>query len=246
MKCVGCGAQIDMDQQVCPYCGRVNDLALQRSMHLENLEERNRREGKEIVEKSRMEIFCRIHRWVNVGLAVAVVIAAVASFGFFYYYEYGFSFDKAKPGEIRALYEAKDFGELYYAMSKGDYFGEQDFVDCAQAALYWHTYISCQDHFARAYQQYVKEGTYDSYDLEQCVREGLTCYAYFNPDSSYAAEDVCWKNAEMTKDYQEKVTILLTGILQIPEEMLQDIRKDDDQRRQEIVDHVLEVLPNEE
>ena len=106
MKCVGCGAQIDMDQQVCPYCGRVNDLALQRSMHLENLEERNRREGKEIVEKSRMEIFCRVHRWVNVGLAVAVVIAAVASFGFFYYYEYGFSFDKAKPGEIRELYEA--------------------------------------------------------------------------------------------------------------------------------------------
>ena len=51
---------------------------------------------------------------------------------------------------------------------------------------------------------------------------------------------------ELSKEYQEKVRILMLGVLQIPEEMLEDLQPYDYDRKQQLVDYVLGVHPHEE
>lgn len=246
VKCVGCGAQLDAEQEICPYCGRVNEPARRRSYHLRSLEEQNRQEGREILKGHRFEIFCRVHRWVNIALAVAVLIAGVASFVTYLYSEAGYFRHKAGGDVIRTLYENGDYGELYIQMSNGDYFGDAKYIDCAQAALYYNYYKSCQIKFATAYEKYVAEGVYDRYALDWCVENAYSCCAYYHDFEKCTPEDPCYGNAERLREYQDRIELLMTGRLQIPEEMIDAIDMEYYSQRQELTAYVLGVLPNEE
>lgn len=245
MKCEGCGAQIDIDQRMCPYCGRINDTAVKRGEHLRSMEERNRREGEQIIKRSGLEIFCKIHKWVNVGLVVALVIACVASFSFYYIHEYGINRNDVSPEQLRECYENGDLESLYYLMSKGEYFGKDGYYGYAQAAFFWRDYMDCQNYFARSYEKYTKNGYYDSYWLQRSVECGYDCLTFYM-DSVYSDGKSDEKNMELSKEYQEKVRILMLGVLQIPKEMLEDLDPYDYDRKQQLVDYVLGVHPHEE
>ena len=144
---------------------------------------------------------------------------------------------------VKEYYEAAKLEELYYHMHENNIIGMEGYYDYSNIALLWHTYRECQLEFAFAYDGYLKNGKYSKWQLESCVDSGydvLTGYISYSYD-----ENLSPKNRELIKPYQEKVYMMFTGVLQIPEEMLVDLEPNDFEKLDALQEYVLEVLPNE-
>lgn len=241
MKCENCGAQVGLDVEKCPYCGTINKIALMREEKLEDLKDSNEEFEKKVLEDSREELHYRLHKRINLALfcllALLVIVGIVID-------EHGQNHVSEENDKlVKEYYEAAKLEELYYHMHENNIIGMEGYYDYSNIALLWHTYRECQLEFAFAYDGYLKNGKYSKWQLESCVDSGydvLTGYISYSYD-----ENLSPKNRELIKPYQEKVYMMFTGVLQIPEEMLVDLEPNDFEKLDALQEYVLEVLPNE-
>lgn len=238
MKCKGCGAILEMEQSVCPYCGMVNPVAAEQARYLNLLKRKNQNYRAEVLKESRTEILKRIHKRVNWILFGVLVIVTVLSFLLYGRQEYHQKSGTAE--QMEKYYREGDYRQLYLYMNDCNLYDPDKHYEYGQMALFFRTYQDCQDSFAEAYEDYLQTGRYSGYGLEKCIRNGydvLTAYV------SYVYEDVGEENRQKLLPYQEQVRILFAGSLKIPEEMLLDLQADDYECKRKLIAYVKEVLP---
>ena len=244
MKCVQCGAILKEEHLVCPYCGAINEEASGRKKEIDIIEKKNRALKKEILEKSKEEIYTKIHRRVNFVLTCVFVLMVLISFGTFMILEGNLFVPKGTEEEMIRYYEEGDFEKLYLCMSSGELFDPELRYEYSHMALLWDQYKSCQTYFGKAYQEYEKTGVYNGYYLECCIDYGCEV---LTGEFSYVYDEFPEINKEKAAPYREQVMILFTGILQIPEELIEEMYKEEYyyNRSDILTEYVLEVLPNE-
>lgn len=244
MKCIQCGAVLKADQLVCPYCGATNEEASSRKRELDSLEAKNISLKKEVLEKSKDEIRTKIHKRVNFVLLCVFIITVFISFGTYMIVEENLFGSKGTEEEMIRYYEEGDYENLYLCMSSGDLFDPELRYEYSHMALLWDKYKSCQIYFGKAYREYEKTGFYDGYYLERCVDYGCEV---LTGEFSYSYGEFPEANREGAAPYQEQVMILFTGVLQIPEELIEEMHQEEYyyNKADVLTEYVLEVLPNE-
>lgn len=242
MKCVNCGAQIGLDVEKCPFCGTVNNIAVVRKEGIEILKAENEKLEEAVLEASKKEMYYKLHKRINIILVAVMVLFCVAAL-IISQIEYDYVAPEDKK-MVYELYEKQDLEGLYNLMHEKDIFGKEGFYDYSYMALLWNNYQECQRWYAKAYDNYLANGKYDSYYLERCIETG--CEILTGYISSTYGKNLSEKNKEYLRPYQEKVMILFTGTFGIPEEMLEGLEHDDYDREDAIIEYVLEVLPNED
>lgn len=243
MKCVNCGAVLQPDQLLCPYCGAPNAQASDRQKELDAMEQKNRTLKREVLAGSKWEIIYKIHKRVNIVLFCIFALTMVISFGIFLLTEGHVLGHKGTETEMLRYYEEGDYEKLYLCMNSGELFDPEKNYDYSHIALLWRSYENCQLYFAEAFEEYEKTGLYSTYDLEQCIKEGCEV---LTGNCSYVYPALSATNQEKFAPYQEQVRILFTGALQIPEKMLEDLDTAETYKREDpLIEYVLEVLPNE-
>lgn len=241
MKCENCGAQIGLDVEKCPYCGTINQIAVVREEKLEDLKERNEEFEKKVLKDSKEELRYRLHKRINLALFLALAFLVIVG-SIIEEREQNYVSEE-NDRLVREYYEAGKLEELYYHMHENNIIGMEGYYDYSNIVLLWNAYQDCQIEFACAYDDYLKNGKYSTWQLESCVDKGydvLTGYISYTYD-----ENMSEQNKELIKPYQENVYMLFTGALQIPEEMLVDLEPYDYERQEALKEYVLEVLPNE-
>lgn len=243
MKCINCGALLEADQLVCPYCGTANHEAIDRKQELDMIEGENRKLKKEVLSKSKEEIGYKIHKRVNLVLLAVFVLVTVFSFVAYLFTEEQVWNRNGSEEDMVRYYEANDFENLYFCMSFADLFDPEKYPDYGHAALIWNDYMDCQVYFAKAYEEYEKTGYYDAWYLEKCIDYGCDV---LTGNLSYVYEELSEENKERLAPYQEQIYILFTGALQIPDELIEEMYEVEAYEHEEaLVEYVLEVLPNE-
>lgn len=238
MKCKSCGAILQMEQSVCPYCGISNPVAAEQARYLNLLKRKNQNYRARVLKESRPEILKRIHRrvnWILFGVLVLVTVLSFVLYGSKEYHQ-----ENGTAEQMEEYYREGDYRQLYLYMNDCNLYDPDKHYKYGQMALFFRTYQDCQDSFADAYENYLQTGRYSGYGLERCIQNGydlLTAYI------SYVYEDVGEENRQRLLPYQKQVWVLFTGNLRIPEEMLQNLEADDDARKQELIAYVKEVLP---
>lgn len=244
MKCLNCGAVLDADQLVCPYCGTINHEASGRKQELDVLEGENQALKKEVLSKSKEEVRYKIHKRVNLVLAGIFMLTTVISFVAFCITDEPIWNRKGTEEDMIRYYEAGDYENLYLCMSSGDLFDPEQYYDYGHIALIWNDYLNCQIYFGKAYEAYVDTGFYDSYYLERCIEYGCDV---LTGNLSYIYEELSEENKKRLAPCQEQIYILFTGALQIPEELIEEIYEIEEYKHADaLVEYVLEVLPHEE
>lgn len=244
MKCVGCGAVLEAEQMNCPYCGALNEEAFKRKQELEEMAKDNFALKRKILFSSKGEIYYKIHKRVNIALFCILFLALLVGSFTFLLLEGSVFGAKGTEEEMVRYYEADDLEGLYICMSTGNLFDPEKYYEYSHIALLWNDYAECQLHFAKAYEQYLKTCFYDAYYLERCIEYGCDV---LSGNISYTYPELSEKNKEKLTPYQEQVMILFTGVLKIPEELIEGIYTAEVYDRDEsLVKYVLEVLPNEE
>lgn len=243
MKCSNCGANISRSTIKCPYCGCDNSKAISDNKLLNHLRDLNRKEKKKIIREATPYIFYKNLKRINVILIIIFIFSFIAHFAINLIKGSFSFFDQCEYNVMKEYYDNNDFEALDHYLSENDGFDPESNYEFSQMAILYNSYISCQDNFARTYQEYITKGYYDTYYLERTVEEGLDVLIAC---PSWLYEDTTPNNAVKFKPYQDKIKILLTGILQIPEEMLKDLESNDYEHYDRIVNYVLGVLPNEE
>ena len=243
MKCVSCGAILEADQSICPYCGARNEEAIHRKERLDTLEKENRLLKKTVLWQEKETIAYKIHKRINLALVCIFLLSVVISLGVFLFTEGHLFGHRGTEEEMLRYYEEGDYESLYLCMSSGELFDPEKHYEYGHLALLWRSYQDCQTHFATAYESYVKTGLYDAYELERCIKDGC---AVLTGNLSTTYSQLSDANRERLAPYQEQIRILFTGALQLPEEMLADLEEQDPfYREKPLKDYVLEVLPNE-
>ena len=243
MKCNNCGALLDADQLVCPYCGRANQVAADRKKELDKIEKENRSLRKEVLSKSREQIRYKIHKRVNLALLAVFVLVVVFSFVAYLFTEEQVWNREGGEADMNRYYEAGDLENLYLCMNFADLYDPEKYPDYGHAALIWNDYMDCQIYFASAYEEYEKTGFYDAWALEKCIDCGCDV---LTGNLSYIYEELSEENKKKLTPYQEQVYILFTGALQIPEELIEEIYELEEYKHDEaLIEYVLEVLPND-
>lgn len=241
MKCENCGANISRKALKCPYCGWDNPVAVRDRKIIDSLHKKNLQKKHRIIKKSWPDIVYKIVKRVNISAAVLVLVLAVVSgfvSGAFHIF--------GRNGEyevMKTYYDNDDFVSLVQYMDIYKLYDSENNFEISQMALLYNMYENFQEDFSNAYEKYVNTGFYDSYNLKSTVKNGIDIILAY---PSYLYEETTANNLKKFRPYQEKVKMVLTGILKIPEEMLTDISYYDFDKYNQIEDYVLEVLPNEE
>ena len=241
MKCIHCGANIETDQKICPYCGTANPEAYKRERQLEEIQKKNEALTKQVLKDSGPQLLYKIHKRVNLALLVLLILVFAVSLGVYVAKESGEKHGGKK--DIIRFYEEGAWEDLYLCMRSWDYFGEEGYHEYSYMALLWDSYRSCQLYFGEAYEEYLSTGYYSTWQLRRCVKEGYEVLTgYISPLYDKPSE----QNLKNIQPYRDQIYILFTGMLQIPEEMLEDLDPKDGMGSNSLEEYVLEVLPNEE
>lgn len=243
MKCKHCGANIEADQKICPYCGTANPEAYLREWQLEEIQKKNKELARQVLKDSRPELLYKLHKRVNLALFILLILISVVSFGVYMAKESGKKY--GKKSDIPRLYEEGAWDEFALCMRSWDYSKEEEYHDYMHMASLWNCYRSCQIAFAQAYEGYLETGYYKKQYLRECVKYG---YMVLTGELSYlySHENLSEQNKKNLEPFREQVYILFTGILKIPENMLSDLDPEDYTEENTLFEYVLEVLPNED
>lgn len=236
MKCVNCGAELGLDVLKCPYCGTDNEVAQKRAQSLSKLQEHNEELEKKVIKESRAVIWYRLHKRINLALFLVGVIIFGGLFCISHFTED--SRREKHEAQLLAYYEAGQLEEIYWYMDEKDLWGEG--YDYGYIAFMWNDYNEAKQHFAKAYEQYVNTGYYNKAGLESSIRFGISVI------SSY--DYYCEKGNDMTitKPYRDELYAMFTGIMTVPEELIEEAEFGKSRKEEPIIEYVLGVLPNEE
>lgn len=245
MKCKNCGANMKREQRICPYCGSPNAIAVKQEKILGGMEQSNQEFREQVLKESKPMLYYKIHKRVNLALFCIFICVMLFSMFAFFHKEGGLVTTPGSMEVCASYYEEEKFEELYRYMSEHDMFDPENNYAYGQMVFLWRSYQNCQDYFATSYEVYQDTGFYDTSYLELCIKEG---YEVLTSEVSYLYNEPVKRNQEMYAPYQEKIYMLFTGVLHIPEEMLADVGEGtfDYEVRDGLIEYVLEVLPNAE
>lgn len=245
MKCKNCGANIKREQRRCPYCGSINEMAVKQEQALGSMEKSNQEYMLQVLKESKPMLHYKIHKRVNLVLLGIFICVTLFSMFAFFHQEGGLFTTPGSMEVCASYYEEGKFEELSRYMSEHDMFNPENNYAYSQMVFLWKSYQNCQDYFATSYEVYQETGFYDTSYLELCIREG---YEVLTSEVSYLYKEPVKRNQNMYAPYQEKIYMLFTGVLHIPEEMLADVKEGtfDYEVRDALIEYVLEVLPNAE
>ncbi len=243
MKCIGCGADVDVNVKKCPYCGVVNTVAIEREQIIDDLEEKNEKLKKSVLQKSWFAIYYKIHKRINLLLVIAffliIVIGVIVAE----------NTDNKNPGRgsrqnVIEAYNRGDYEALYMAMRDGEYFEDPEYDEYGHMAMIWDCYIECLAEYGRTYDEYLKTGKYDRFYLKSSVMSGVEVL-YGIPTLYYYKNELSAENARRAKPMQDEIRALFIGVYKVPEEMLDTTAYTKSKMMSELEDYVLGVLENE-
>lgn len=88
MKCTNCGAEFPSDQLKCPYCGTVNEAALELAKELQTYDSAYEQKRNELLETGTNQVL----KHLTVRLGIVFLAIVLFSFGFIAVYQYRFGF----------------------------------------------------------------------------------------------------------------------------------------------------------
>lgn len=241
MKCFSCGAEITEQDINCPYCGKINLEAKKRAQEVERINNENEQLKQQVLSASRLDIYYKIHKKINIILFVACIIAAIVGITIYSLQDKKLSNARGELSKAKELYESGRLEELYLCLSDADALSKEGYEEYGKAALLWKIYRECQNDFAKSLDKYNKNGVYDSFYLRKSVEEGyqvLTNYVSIR----YYSDDLSDKTKELMADYKDDVIALFTGIYQIPEDRISSLGKYEYKTERELVQYVTGVL----
>ncbi len=249
MKCVNCGAQIGLDVEKCPYCSTVNKIAKKRKAKLLRLKNKNEAYEKKLLESSKEVMWYRLHKIINIILAVAVFVVMILPVAWPYVEKVGASIVQIKEiaigtdvelnsqmEQLKAYYDSGKYVSLYCYLPTIDEEHNPELLEHSDMEHFWERYVNAQLYFMQAYDSFLETGYYDTQDLKLCI--GYCCmtlrYKYLAENDVIKAEPL-----------KEDIHFLLEGALKVPREMFENYTGNYDVLEDEIIKYVLEVLPNE-
>lgn len=224
MKCLSCGAEITYSDLKCPYCGRDNDEAIQKSQEIDSYEKANEELKRRVISQSGAQICYKIQKRINIVLLAAFLISCVVGITVYCMKDTNVNGGRGDLSEARQLYEAGNLEELYYCLLDADALEKEGYEEYAKAGILWNQYRDCQDNFAKSLDDYSKKGKYDKFYIGQSVENGyrlLTNYVGLR----YYTDEVSQKTKEMLEKYKADVVALFTGIFKIPAEKIAEFDK---------------------
>lgn len=236
MKCVNCGAELGLDVLKCPHCGTDNEVAKKRAESLLKLQEHNEELEEKVIKESKAVIWYRLHKRINLALFLIGVIIFGGLFCISHFTKD--SRREKNEAQLLAYYEAGQLEEIYWYMNEKDLWGEG--YDYGTIAFIWDDYNEAKQQFAKAYEQYVNTGYYSTSGLKSCIRFSvsvLTSYEHYTEKG---------KDMTIVKPYRDELYVMLTGVLTVPEELLEEAKFGQSGKDEPIIEYVLGVLPNEE
>lgn len=242
MKCKFCGAELGVRQIRCAYCGEDNEDAIALEKNLNKIIKTNNTMAKNVVEKNKKTIFYSVYKKVTLGIIATTVITLITCMIVIGWDDFGIGKKKA-VGQMKQAYSEGNIEELYNVMDEHRLFDPEKYYDYSYVALLYHQYTYSQSYFARAYEKYVQTGKYDQFCLERAVKSS---YDLLSGDLSYVYNSGLSRSGrEMLEPYRERVKIMLYNNFKIPEDKLMEFLADDYKGRENMVNYVKEVLPNE-
>ncbi len=236
MKCVNCGAELGLDVLKCPYCGTDNEVAKSRAESLLKLQEHNEEFAEKVIKESRAVIWYRLHKRINLAMFLVGVIIFGGLFCISHFTED--SRREEHEAQLLAYYETGQLEEIYWYMNEKDLWGEG--YDYGAIAFIWSDYNESKQYFSKAYEHYVNTGYYKASDLKFCITFAanvLVKYEWYSEKG---------KDMSIVKPYRDEMLMMLTGILKVPNDLIEELEFGKSKKEEPIVEYVLGVLPNEE
>lgn len=115
MKCTNCGAEFASDQLRCPYCGTVNEAALQLAKELQTYDAAYEKKREDLLETGTNQVL----KHLTVRLGIVFLAIVLFSFGFITFYSY--RFDLRSPYQVRGERYVKNKEQLARYMDEKQY-----------------------------------------------------------------------------------------------------------------------------
>ena len=126
MKCTGCGSDFASDQIKCPYCGIVNEHALQLAKQLQSYDAAYEKKRDELLETGTNQVL----KHLTIGLGITFLVIVLVFFGYIIFLRYrpyyevtGRRLEKNKAAIARYL-EEEQYIRAYLLASTTDPTGE--------------------------------------------------------------------------------------------------------------------------
>lgn len=170
MKCTNCGADFASDQLRCPYCGTVNEHALQLAKELQTYDAAYEKKRDELLESGTSQVL----KHLTFGLGIVFLAIAIVSVGFVAFYQYRFS--------ERSPYQVSGTRLVRNKEMIADYLDEGQYIRAYLLA-------STTDPTGELFQNYPEyaEDLYDIYDYSIILVGVLQSMESMDEGDNYAA-----------------------------------------------------------
>lgn len=170
MKCTNCGADFASDQLRCPYCGTVNEHALQLAKELQTYDAAYEKKRDELLESGTNQVL----KHLTVRLGIVFLVIVLISFGCVAFFQYRFSGKSSYEVSGARLAQNKETIARY--LDEGQYI---------RAYLLASTTDPTGEHFQN-YPEYAEE-LYDIYNYSIVLISVLQSMDSMDEGDNYAA-----------------------------------------------------------